>query len=259
MGLFSKKKEKKEKKREPIGKTAKKVLNDSHGEEIYNLEEDKYKPKPITKPIETNPKKLVKELVGTGFFYSKNLGSKKIPDSQKEIIHKKVKEAWKNGASTNVIQSTYDRLINESYTREKVNKKNEIERINEKIRYGVYCELAKSVEGPVSDGLSNVALNSLVFGTKYGFALGALSSGTDIERKTIGIPATIKVVPNGVVITPENDSEMRMPFNEIINFNNDGIKIVGGRIIPILKCDYINEIRSLVNKSASGVEEEGWG
>lgn len=242
-------------------------------------------------------KYLVNELVGAGWTYNSNISNMNISNNDKNSIHKTVKTVWKNGASKDEIQRIYDLTLEEINTKKhenelvgidkvknlqkkakqeqeaqeriekaKLKQKQEQEKAKLKadkrrneIRMGVKCELAKSVEGTVSNGLSNIALSGLVFGVnKYSMALGALGSGSSIEHTTVGIPSTIKVVPKGVIMIPENDDEIRIPFDKIINHDEGGINLVGGQRIVLKTCQYLNEVRYLINESACGVDDEGW-
>lgn len=212
----------------------------------------------IVSIIEAN-KELVDSLVGAGVRLKGKVKELDLDWNEKNEVQRVVKNAWFDGSNSaelnTVFNDSVNAMINARHRKEeerKLKEKAKIDAKREEIRSGVNCTLAKDVEGTTS----NPALASLMLGLR-GYML---TSGNTIERKTIGVPGIIKVVPKGVVISPKNENEMRITFENIIGAEESlrYIKLIKGVYIHFMSCDYGREISSLINESASGSDEEGW-
>ena len=150
----------------------------------------------------------------------------------------------------------------EDLERKRVQTLSKEEKLRERIRKGVQCKIPKQViANNGHDGLTK-GVATLAFGITG----WALTSGSQTKAQTVDVDATIKIVPNGIVISSKYEETMRIPFDQILNaeitggwiFKNFEIRIVGSKTIYIRDCDYGETIVNSINKSATGVEEKGW-
>lgn len=145
----------------------------------------------------------------------------------------------------------------EKEQKELLKRKEKAENKREKIRKGVNCKVPKNVHG--QKGHSGLTKGVATLG--FGLIGWVATSGSKSELQKMLIPATIKVVPKGVIIEAQNEEPIRLPFDKIVKAvagYNLSIQIVDGRKVLVENCSDYNEVSFLINESACGIDEEGW-
>lgn len=136
-------------------------------------------------------------------------------------------------------------------------------KINE-IRNGIPCSILIMVEGEKqkhSDFMRGIGTLGLGL-TGYAMMSGKEKGFHEVEKKAI-----ICVVPMGIVISPENENDLRIPHKNVISSIEDPpfrgpklhITLTNGQYLNLnVSSEYIIELKTSINYYALGIEEEGW-
>lgn len=136
-------------------------------------------------------------------------------------------------------------------------------KINE-IRNGIPCYVLIMVEGEKqkhSDFMRGIGTLGLGL-TGYAMMSGKEKGFHEVEKEAI-----IRVVPMGIVISAENENDLRISNENIISSEADyrfnetklKIKLTGGQFLNLkVPYEYAPEVKIMINNNAEGIEEEGW-
>ncbi|WP_409200657.1 zinc ribbon domain-containing protein [Methanobrevibacter sp. DSM 116169] len=134
--------------------------------------------------------------------------------------------------------------------------------------YGVFGTVYESKE---YYGDKHLGLTKGVATLSLGLVGFAVTNSNELKTDKVPVSVTVKVVPNGVVISTKNRDNLKIPFNDILNVDcssiyevnninmaNIKINLKDNNSIKVNDCKNPTFIYYLVNKLACGVEEEGW-
>ncbi|MDR0900331.1 MAG: hypothetical protein LBM26_01620 [Methanobrevibacter sp.] len=181
--------------------------------------------------------------------------------NQSEALNQVKQEALTHKIQSENYLNRLDTLL-KNKRKEKLEEENKI--FEKEIREGIKCAVIKMVD---SEKEKHSELVRGISTLGWGITGYALTSGKKTGAHETYIQSILKIVPNGIVISAENENDMRLPWNKIIN-SEYNVTIKGTRInIKLMEGEYLNlitsskyykEITYLINESAAGVEEEGW-